>query len=35
MNMQIKNNIKLSMFQSNIEGELVNKIQNLEIVKMD
>ena len=23
-----KNNIKLSLFQSNIEGELVNKIQN-------
>ena len=24
----VKNNIKLSLFQSNIEGELVNKIQN-------
>ena len=27
-NMQKKNNIKLSLFQSNIEGEIVNKIQN-------
>ena len=27
-NFAIKNNIKLSFFQSNIEGELVNQIQN-------
>ena len=30
-----KNNIQLSLFQSNIEGELVDKIQNLEKIKMD
>ena len=29
-----KNGIKLSMFQSNIEGELVEKFKPLEIVKM-
>ena len=30
-----KNDIKLSMFQSNIEGELVEKFKSLEIIKMD
>ena len=28
MNTQVQNNIKLSFFQSNIEGELLNQIQN-------
>ena len=30
-----KNKIKLSFYQSNIEGELVDEIQNQGIIKMD
>ena len=30
-----QNNIKLSFFQSNIEGELLNKFKIQEIIKMD
>ena len=31
---QKKNDIKLSFFQSNIEGDLINEIQNLDLIKM-